>query len=247
MTKNIFKILFMLFFFSMIFCGFIASALRAENLPTPGQIIPEQGADVKTLRPEFIWSSVSTASYYSFQLTTDVTFLNLEDNIYTIIKNNLIDTAYITEVELLPDTLYFWRVSARTSPANTSIQEKWSSIRYFKTPKNSGIFSNFNSQLEIKIFPNPVVEIAQININNLKNNRDHNRFFLYLFDMNGSLIEKIDDSKTRVIVPTANKISNYSQNIFSLNCEKLQSGIYTVFLFDEKNKILAVENFSVAH
>ena len=212
------------------------SFFAADYLPAPQLISPMQASVVGNLQTKFIWSRSYTADYYSFQATTDVTFLNFND-VSDIIQNYLTDTVYISQKELLPDTLYFWRVNANT----TNKTGEWSNIGYFKTHKNVGIFSdfnndnkfNFNNKLELKIFPNPTSDILQINFSD-NATVDIKKISLYLFNMHKQCVKKV------------NNIKNLQDN-FLLDCDYLPSGTYTIFLFSEENEILAIKNFSVVH
>ncbi len=202
---------------------FISALYAEEYIATPIQITPEHKSEVRTLRPNFTWHSVENAIYYGIQITTDVTFLNISA-VSDLDRGFISDTSIIPEFSLHADTLYFWRVRARTLQQTS----EWSDIHYIKTPKTGNIFEkNYKNKIDIECFPNPVTSIANIKINLNK----YAQADLYLFDNNGRLVEKLCTIQN-------NFDADYEQ--ISMNFNKYPPGPYNIFCITSNSEVLAI-------
>lgn len=112
------------------------SEVRTMNMPnppsTPLLISPANLATVSILKPRLDWSNSTvpigtTFDYYGVQVATDKQFT-------TVVKQQLIygllNSEYTLEVDLMPATTYYWRVSAYNDQHEYSA---WSAVRSFKT------------------------------------------------------------------------------------------------------------------
>ena len=200
-------LLFLLIFF------LYSSSLHSQYLATPLQIVPLHKSDVDSLRPIFVWTSVEDAKYYGLQVTTDVTFLT-PNATSDLDRGFLTDTIHLPERNFLPDTVYFWRVRARTLDTSGL----WSPIRYFRTPKN-GTIAEFRNSVDVEVFPNPASEVLNIKFKN----ENSNNINVYIFDNTSTLVYK----------------SCLLDGV--IDCRNFFAGVYTLFFIDSKKRILAIE------
>ena len=114
--------------------------------PTDGSV------DVSTL-PIFVWKKINNIGFYNMELDISSSFNN--PTYYTFGKDKTADTV---TTELLPLTVYYWRMRAATG-ADTS---EWSIPFSFKTTFPIGL-DNILSNDNISIYPNPSVS-GKVNI-----------------------------------------------------------------------------------
>ena len=200
-----------------------------SQIASPNLIYPEKGQVFEYSPTEFIWNKVPNATMYNIQITTDVTFLKINQNFD--IDDIHIDTIYYPSKQLITytDTLYFWRVNSKDAN-NTSA---WSNIRFFTTGKKDNIYENIKySGLSVNIYPMPVESASTISIsinNDINLSKSVTVVKLYLFDSNAELVGKLGE--LQVVEPINELVitaSNYS------------SGVYTLLLVNEKSEILSI-------
>jgi hypothetical protein len=148
-----------------------------EQLFAPNLITPEHKLDCSTIPEKFVWNSVNGAKHYFIQITTDVTFLNIDSNSSIIIPNHN-DTIYIpVPNKILIDTMYFWRVKA----IGDTTESEWSFIRMFMT----GYTSINNDNKMMQIIPVPIENYAKIILDN-----NYDDLECFIFTNTGILIDK---------------------------------------------------------
>ncbi|MBU2608808.1 MAG: hypothetical protein KKF26_05765 [Chloroflexi bacterium] len=100
--------------------------LGSETI-APKLISPEAGAISAISKPLFQWSAIDWGHHYEFLLSTDPSFTNP-----TIVKMGeyaLPSTAWQSDIDLKPDTAYFWKVRATGSSSYSA----WSAVGAFTT------------------------------------------------------------------------------------------------------------------
>ena len=97
-----------------------------EAIAQPENLVPVNGMQDAPLLPSFVWTEVSNAVEYEFQLSTDPAFGTTLVDITTVI------TAYTLQTELAYDTNHYWRVRA---VSDTGTKSTW-------------CFSNFHTRTE---------------------------------------------------------------------------------------------------
>jgi hypothetical protein len=97
-----------------------------EAIAQPENLVPVNGMQNAPLLPSFVWSEVSNAVEYEFQLSDDPAFVTMLVDITTEI------TAYTLQTELAYDTNHYWRVRA---VSDTGTKSTW-------------CFSNFHTRTE---------------------------------------------------------------------------------------------------
>ena len=196
------------------------------QLPAPNLIYPEHAQGFEFAPTEFKWHKISDAQFYKLEITTDVTFLNF-NNETDIVRDFVIDTVFFTN-SLKIDTVYFWRVVAKTLDTVGEL----SFIRYFITGDKSNVFEKLNAQTEISIFPMPIKEQAKILINSKRN---FNTVSTYLFALDGQFIDKLGE----------NFVSNEGTSEINFDVSRYGAGHYTMFLIDEKSEIIAAKTIII--
>ncbi|HEY9187445.1 MAG TPA: FlgD immunoglobulin-like domain containing protein [Ignavibacteria bacterium] len=103
------------------------SAVRSFStiISAPNLIYPSDNAKWVDLIPQFVWGTVTGATSYNLQLSTNYNdwnnlIINLED-----IQGN----TYISPVQLANNTTYYWRMSSNSIAGKSN----WSTIKSFKT------------------------------------------------------------------------------------------------------------------
>ncbi|MFH1662564.1 MAG: fibronectin type III domain-containing protein [Chloroflexota bacterium] len=97
-----------------------------QAIAQPENLVPSQGMQNAPLLPSFVWTEISNAVEYEFQLSTDPAFGSL------LVDETLEITAYTLETELAYDTNHYWRVRA---VSDTGTKSTW-------------CFSNFHTRTE---------------------------------------------------------------------------------------------------
>jgi hypothetical protein len=103
-----------------------ATFTTVEAIQQPTNLVPENGMQDAPLLPSFVWTEVSNAVEYEFQLSTDPAFGSL------IVDTTTENTAYTCQTELAYDTNHYWRVRAVSA---TGTKSTW-------------CFSNFHTRVE---------------------------------------------------------------------------------------------------
>ena len=93
------------------------------NLVAPTLISPTNNSTGVSLTPTFSWGTVTGATSYNIQVSTQTSFST------TIINQNTSSTSFTPTTSLSQNTIYYWRVNA----SNTSSTSSWSSIWNFTT------------------------------------------------------------------------------------------------------------------
>jgi hypothetical protein len=78
-----------------------------DGLPGASSLSEPEDTDsfISTFSRQFSWTEVSNTSSYLFELATDNAFTNIVES------TNVNETGYISQVNLSPETLYYWRVT----------------------------------------------------------------------------------------------------------------------------------------
>jgi hypothetical protein len=97
-----------------------------QAIAQPENLVPSQGMQNAPLLPSFVWTEISNAVEYEFQLSTDPAFGTL------LVDETLEITAYTLKTELAYDTNHYWRVRA---VSDTGTKSTW-------------CFSNFHTRTE---------------------------------------------------------------------------------------------------
>ncbi len=106
------------------------TSLGSETM-APKLISPEAGTISAISKPLFQWSAIDWGHHYEFLLSTDPSFNNP-----TIVKMGeyaLPSTAWQCDVDLKPDTAYYWKVRATGSSSYSA----WSAVGVFVTEAES--------------------------------------------------------------------------------------------------------------
>jgi hypothetical protein len=117
--------------------------ITVEAIAMPENQVPVNGMQEAPLLPSFVWSTVSNAVSYEFELSADPAFGS------TVVQTTIAapTTAYTCTTELEYDTNYYWRVRAVSDTGTKSV---W-------------CFSNFHTRIEeippVTVEPPPTPEI----------------------------------------------------------------------------------------
>jgi hypothetical protein len=103
---------------------YVLIALNTVTAPErPTAISPVSDEEIAGPAAEFLWSTVSSASRYHFQLARDENFID-----FVVDANELADTAYTVD-ELEVRSVYYWRVRA----SNSGGSSEWTESRVLYT------------------------------------------------------------------------------------------------------------------
>ncbi len=148
--------------------------------PTPGSIAllePADGADGLSLTPTLLWQSDPVATSY------EVEFWKNEDMVGWSLFNekDIPDTTYTVDEskDLNTETEYFWRVRA----VNNSGNGQWTELYSFTTGDGASVFAD-NSQINLKISPNPFSDECFITFNN----KNAERVFFDIYNLSGTRV-----------------------------------------------------------
>ena len=192
-----------------------------DFLFAPNLISPEHQLQTHLPPTEFIWNKVAGANYYAVQITTDVLFftLNINHDIDSKSHNDTIFRPFLGF--LLMDTMYFWRVKAKS---NSGDESEWSFMRMFQTGIQS--ITDRYQNATITISPMPIKDFAMISFGNEKAEITQ----LYLFDNSGVLVDVID--------------INCSTTRVEFDATKYTSGSY-ILLFYDKSVVVAAKQIVI--
>ena len=199
------------------------------QLLSPTLIYPAHQQGFEFAPTEFRWSKIQNAQFYGVQITTDVTFKNINPSV-DIDRGFVMDT-FLIPTSLIIDTIYFWRVSART----WDITGEWSLIRYFITGDKINVYEKMNSQTNLSVAPMPINDHAKIIINSENSVRNFNSIKIYLFDINGQLVAQLGE-----YIYDYNEITE-----INFDASRYNSGVYTLFVMNENSQIIAVKNIVI--
>ncbi len=133
-------------------------AFRTINVApiTPSALIsPANNSVNQPINLKLVWSEVSKAEAYRFQLATDSAFTNIiqnEKTIYVLYRN-------IYGLEF--NKTFYWRVQAW----NEAGEGPWSEIFNFKTETLISVKDVTTGDSYVKLFPNPATNYADLNFN----------------------------------------------------------------------------------
>lgn len=128
--------------------NFTTEAIRTPDAPE--LVFPQNKAEGIPKETELLWNPASRAESYHVQLALTADFTNV-----------VFDSAGVKEAKasvsklLLPNTLYYWRVSGE----NQSGEGSWSNIWYFRTG-NFTSAEDYSFNNNVSIFPNPAGNYA---------------------------------------------------------------------------------------
>ncbi|MEA3450296.1 MAG: T9SS type A sorting domain-containing protein, partial [Bacteroidota bacterium] len=161
-----------------------------EPLSIPILISPVNGAVEQLTELTLDWNTVTNATSYEYQYSTDNTFSTYENGTTSNTETDISGLEY--------ETVYFWRVYATDG---TNISE-WSEVWSFTTENNVGLSDIKNTEL-ITIFPNPTTGFFTIQGKNIQS--------IKITNINGQIIysSKFQNFKTSKI-----NISNQAKGIY---------------------------------
>lgn len=217
--------LFLILLLPVIFKGNVKMQSQ-EVLFAPNLIAPAHKSASFLPPAQFIWNEVEGAAVYSIQITTDVTFLNVNSSANDVDVEDYKDTMYLPAQDLLlTDTMYFWRVKAKSLAGTES---DWSLIQMFITGVNS-IYEVGNDN-GITISPMPIRHTAIIDFNSSTINSltGISQLQVFVFNSGGVMI----DSILLANVINGNKIEFHTDNY--------TSGCYYL-IFSDGKKVLGSE------
>lgn len=120
--------------------------------PVPTLLAPASASINSGLRPTFEWTPTATSVDYKIQVST---FMNFADTIYS---ETVLNTSYSVSTNLEPNTVYYWRVSARNTEATSDFSDFWNF-----TTLATGITSPVNNELKLSAYPNPSNGLYNLN------------------------------------------------------------------------------------
>lgn len=150
-------------------------------LPTPKLELPLNQATNINLESNLNWESISGATKYNVEVSTDEQFINKILESSKTIENNSLTLSGLEE-----NKLYYWRVNSQSDIALS----KWSDVWSFNTTKSISHVSNFEDIGTVKITPNPVSDIATIELNLI----EPESIKVYLTDLNGKLVKSLTNN-----------------------------------------------------
>lgn len=174
-------------------------------IPTPILELPLNLSDDVNLASKLVWESINGATKYNVELATDDQFINKVIESSKSVSKNSLDLSGLEE-----NKSYFWRVNSESDIALSNWSEIWS----FTTSKTMSYITSFDEIGTIKITPNPVTDIATIDLQLIKPG-DIN---IYLSDMNGKFLKSITNKYY---------LENQTHQI-SFNKGLLSSGVYFI-------------------
>lgn len=200
-----------------------------EALFAPTLVSPKHESASMTPPSHFIWNAVENADSYHIQITTDVTFLDINTATTDIDIAAHGDTLYSPPADFLDtDTMYFWHVKARS---HSGAESDWSYTQMFLTGVNS-IYSRIAAEA-ITVAPLPISSFAVISFDNsvfpLFNATE---LQVFVFSAAGRLVDKLIYENFSPAVPV------------ELYVDKYFSGAYYL-VFTTNNKVLGMKQVVV--
>ena len=104
---------------------------RSTSVIVPNIYSPEAGGREVELKPVFQWSAIAGAESYELLVSTDISFAN--PVIVKVGDYALPTTAWQCDINLNPDTTYYWKVRAVTSDSYNG----WSAVSAFITESSA--------------------------------------------------------------------------------------------------------------
>ena len=108
--------------------------------PAPTLLEPTHGVQLNTLIPDYIWTQVSAEIFrYSFQLSRFSDFSSVDENVTFYTSHPSPGSPYngYSRTNLLPNTLYYWRVASECE--DTGEAGPFSSASSFRTAPPGGV------------------------------------------------------------------------------------------------------------
>ncbi len=174
-------------------------------LPTPKLELPLNLSNDVDLVSKLVWESIDEATKYNVELATDNQFISKIIEPTKSVNTNSLDLSGLDE-----NKTYFWRVNSESGIALSNWSEIWS----FTTSKPISYVTSFDMIGTIKITPNPVTDIATIDLQLIKSSAVN----IYISDMNGKFMKSI--------------VSKYylenQRHQISFNKGMLSSGVYFI-------------------
>ncbi len=149
----------------------------------PTLISPNDGATGVSVTPLLDWSTVTSATTYGVQVSTNPNFTAIVIN-----QTGIGTSQYSVPGSLNNNTTYFWRANA----ANGLGTSPFSSIRFFTTGL-VGVVNNQEIPLTFRLyqnFPNPFNPVTKIRFDLPANNSDEN-LKLTVYDVSGKLVSEL--------------------------------------------------------
>lgn len=176
------------------------------KMGTPVTISPEDFATEVALTDKIVWSEITGASSYKFEIASDQDFTNITES-----SDNNSSTSYNFK-NLGNSTTYYWRVAAKGS----SLESDWSESARFTTEDLiiSTDKTNFTNN-NIRVYPNPASENIFINISAER----AQLVTIKIYSTNGKLID----------IPMQNLQVSENENTLNLDLgdrSKYPSGLY---------------------
>ncbi|OGJ89408.1 MAG: hypothetical protein A2350_00065 [Candidatus Raymondbacteria bacterium RifOxyB12_full_50_8] len=140
------------------------------------------GDTVDTLRPTFVWHPVSSASYYTIQISRVANFAT------TVISTPTSDTSYTPLVNLDSNTLFYWRVS---SSRNNTLYASRDSVYVTTGGPNLALENNLSSAkaLTLTVLPNPSTDAVTLTLTGTSASKQ--ALFLSIYDVSGRLLVRL--------------------------------------------------------
>lgn len=174
-------------------------------IPTPILELPLNLATDIKLQSKLVWESINGATKYNVEFATDNQFTNKVTELSKTVTTNTLGISGLAEKKT-----YYWRVNSESNIALSNWSEVWS----FTTSETISYVTNFDEIGTIKITPNPVSDIATIDLQ-LINSANVN---IYISDMNGKFLNSISN----------NYYTSNQMHKINFNKGILSSGVYFI-------------------
>ncbi|MBZ0204311.1 MAG: T9SS type A sorting domain-containing protein [Ignavibacteria bacterium] len=150
----------------------------------PTLVSPSDGATGVSVTPLLDWSTVTSASTYGVQVSTNPNFTAILIN-----QSGLTSSQYSVPGGLNNNTTYFWRATA----ANGLGTSPFSTIRFFTTGF-VGIINNQEIPLSFRLYqnyPNPFNPTTKIRFDLPANNNANENLKLTIYDITGKTVREL--------------------------------------------------------
>lgn len=173
--------------------------IGGKSIPNfPITLSPRNNEIIKDSIVKFVWHSINNAIEYGLVVSEDYNFTVNTQEFY-----NLIDTTF--ELKLNSNKIYFWKIYSKTS----KMKSLDSPINKFTIENNLSVVNIFEN-LNIEVYPNPVIDFLSIRFNETNINSN-----VVIYDIIGNQIKLVNNNKS---------------GIMNINCTDLLVGVYTLVI-----------------
>ena len=146
------------------------------------------------------WDIKNDCYSYNIQISKDIDFSDL-----VVDSMKILDKKFIYDLE--PNTIYYCRVKTY----NDNNKSQWSDVVKFKTESTTSVIINDDNK-ELEIFPNPVIDILNIQSNYFDNTD------AVIYDLMGNIVLS----------------TKFNYQINKIDVSNLNRGVYIILINNQK-------------